>query len=170
MSGNRLFLAIHSRPHSCTENGVEAPALRDYSPGSESTMSFEFRAKANRISFKCGRYNSNCSAFARPDRAAQQNREKIGSSAGRQLSPSRCCGPIVDSAEISLMECVFIFSALALSAKPLTYELGCPAFSQDFHFSGLPTVSTGFICFLFGISGSSRRDGAQFRGEATCAT
>ena len=40
-------------------------------------MSFEFRAKANRISFKCGRYNSNCSAFARPDRAAQQNREKI---------------------------------------------------------------------------------------------
>jgi len=127
-------------------------------------MSFEFRAKANRISFKCGRYNSNCSAFARPDRAAQQNREKIGSSAGRQLSPSRCCGPIVDSAEISLMECVFIFSALALSAKPLTYELGCPAFSQDFHFSGVPTVSTGFICFLFGISGTA--EGMVLNSEA----
>ena len=46
------------------------------------------------------------------------------------------------------MECAFIFSALALSAKPLTYELGCPAFSQDFHFSGAAYCYYWFYMFF----------------------
>ena len=32
-----------------------------------------------------------------------------------------------------------------------------PDFNQNFHFSGVPTITTGFICFLFGISDSGPR-------------